>query len=88
MTDPTTPPGSTTKPRQFRVSDPIWTAYERVCQRLGATRAEDLNAHIAAMIREHGDPQDIADLEAGLSETAHRRSRMHPGRPPKAKPDS
>lgn len=77
------PPDTETKPRQFRVATPIWEAFDRVCSRLGMTRAESLNAHIAAVIEKHGDAEDRADLARGQAELAERRARMHPGRPRK-----
>ncbi|MEV6445974.1 hypothetical protein [Amycolatopsis sp. NPDC051716] len=73
----------TTKPRQFRVPEPLWTAYDNVCQRLGVTRAEDLNAHIRSTVEEHGDDVDRALLAEAEAELAERRARKG-GRPPKA----
>lgn len=85
MTAPTSE-NDTTKPRQFRVAEGHWKAYKRICDRLGTTRAEDLNAHIRAMITEHGDAEDHRLLAEADAELAERRARMHPGRPPKATP--
>lgn len=75
--------GDTTKPRQVRVPDALWAAYERVCSRLGHTRAEDINAHIRRQVRRHGDAEDMAALRAADAELAERRARRG-GRPPAA----
>lgn len=72
----------TTKPRQVRVPDDAWTAYDKVCARLGRTRAEDINSHIAQQIRQHGTPAEIALLERAEAEVTERRARKG-GRPPK-----
>lgn len=71
----------TTKPRQFRVADGHWEAYDRVCKAQGTTRAEDLNAHIRRQIQEHGDDEALRLLAEADAEVAERRARMHPGRP-------
>lgn len=71
-----------TKPRQIRVPDALWTAYDRVCKSLGTTRATDLNEHMRARVREHGTDQDRADLEHADAELEERRARKG-GRPRK-----
>jgi len=76
----------TTKPRQFRVPEPLWAAYDNVCRRLGTTRAEDLNAHIQATVKKHGDRVDHQLLAEAEAEVAERRARKG-GRPPKAPTD-
>lgn len=76
------PPKTPTRP--IRVPIVMWDAYGRVTRRLDTDRSARLLEHMAADIREHGDEQDIADLERGLQELAQRRARMHQGRPRKA----
>lgn len=76
MADPTTT-------RNIRVPTPLWKAYDNVCQRLGTTRGEDLNAHIRSSVEEHGDDVDRALLAEAEVELAERRARKG-GRPPKA----
>lgn len=66
--------------RVIRVPDGIWNAYERVCKRLGRSRAEDLLAHMRRTIKRHGDEQDLADLAAGEAELAANRANKG-GRP-------
>ena len=61
----------------------MWEAYERVCARLGRDRTEDITDRIRERIREHGDDQALAALDAAEREIAERRSRKG-GRPPKA----
>ena len=69
-----------TKPRQVRVPEGLWAAYERVCARLKRTRAEDINEHIRRQIEAHGDDEDRAALAAADAELAERRARKG-GRP-------
>jgi len=69
-----------TKPRQIRIADGHWTAYERVCDRLGTTRAEDINNHIRRRIEDHGDDADKALLAQADAEIEERRARKG-GRP-------
>ena len=69
-----------TRTRPVRVPDGMWDAYGRVCGRLGVDRTADLLDHVRDRIREHGDEQDLADLEAAETELAERRSRKG-GRP-------
>ena len=66
----------------FRVPRTMWAAFGRVCQRRGLTRTERLLAVIRADIANHGDAQDLADLDAAERELTERRSRKG-GRPPK-----
>ena len=66
----------------IRVPRSLWTAYGRVCDRLGIGRAEDLIDHMGRRVHEHGDDADRADLAAADEELAARRSRKG-GRPPK-----
>lgn len=72
----------TTQPRQIRVPTGAWTAYEHVCQRLGRTRAEDINLHIREMIQAHGTKEDRKLLAQADTELAERRARKG-GRPRK-----
>ncbi|MFF0867645.1 hypothetical protein ACFYUV_38190 [Nonomuraea sp. NPDC003560] len=74
----------TTKPRQVRIAEGHWKAYKRVCDELGTTRAEHLNAYIRAVIAEQGDAEAQRLAVAADAEVAERRSRMHTGRPRKA----
>ena len=69
----------------IRVPRLMWNAYDRVCDRIGKDRTEDITDHIRERIREHGDERDIADLEAAEQELAERHARKG-GRPPKAAP--
>ncbi|HEY0637949.1 MAG TPA: hypothetical protein VGD67_09905 [Pseudonocardiaceae bacterium] len=71
----------TTKPRQVRIPEDIWAAYERVCSRRGLTRAEAINAAIRREIRRHGDDDDRAAIARADAELAERRARKG-GRPP------
>lgn len=75
--------GDSTKPRQVRVPDGLWAAYDVVCRKIGRTRAEDINDHIRRQVREHGGPAELALLEEADAEVAERRSRKG-GRPAKA----
>ena len=76
-------PGSGhTHHQRFRIPSVMWAAYERVADRLQTTRTALLLDHIRADIREHGDEQDMADLELAEDELAARRSRKG-GRPRK-----
>jgi hypothetical protein len=70
-TTPTTP---------IRVPRRMWAAFGRVCTRLGRDRTEDLLAHMREQIQQHGDEEDLADLEAAEEELRERRSRKG-GRP-------
>jgi len=72
--------GDSTKPRQVRVADGLWSAYERVCAKLGRTRAEDINDHIRRQIKQHGDASDHELLAEAEAELAERRGRKG-GRP-------
>lgn len=67
---------------RFRIPRTMWHAFDRVCSRLGTTKTGRLLDHIRADIREHGDKQDLADLEAAERELAVRRARRG-GRPRK-----
>jgi len=73
----------TTATRPIRTALPIWEAYGRVCERLGTDRSADLRDHMAAQIREYGDEQDLADLEAGLKELADRHRAKYQDRAPR-----
>ena len=70
---------------RFRIPRVMWAAFGRICERQGITRTERLLAVIRADITNHGDAQDLADLEAAERELTERRSRKG-GRPPKKKP--
>ncbi|MFI0484915.1 hypothetical protein [Actinomadura sp. 9N215] len=78
-----TPDPDHTPIRKLRVSDPLWEAYDSVCQRVfGRTRSEDLVEHMRQVIREHGSAAELALLEQAEKELAERRARKG-GRPPK-----
>lgn len=69
---------------RFRIPRVMWDAFGRICERRGITRTERLLDVIRTDITDHGDAQDLADLEAAERELAERRSRKG-GRPPKKK---
>lgn len=75
----------TTKPRQVRIAEGHWTAYKRVCDELGITRAEHLNGYIRQTIAQFGDGEAQRLAAEADAELGERRARMHPGRPPKAR---
>lgn len=85
------PPSSSTDHThhtRFRIPLPMWEAFGRVADRLGTNRTARLLDHVRADIREHGDEQDRADLEAAERELTERRSRKG-GRPRSSpKPDA
>jgi hypothetical protein len=64
----------------IRVPRRLWSAYGRVCKRLGRDRTEDLLDHMRRQITRHGDGEDLADLAAAEEELRERRSRKG-GRP-------
>jgi hypothetical protein len=64
----------------IRVPRLMWTAYGRVCARLGRDRTEDLLGHMRRQIKRHGDEADLADLAAAEDELRERRARKG-GRP-------
>lgn len=70
---------------RFRIPRRMWDAYGRITDRQGTDRTADLVAHVRAVIEQHGDDQDRADLAAADLELAERRSRKG-GRPPKSAP--
>src|SRR4051794_20349317 len=80
MTTPKTEPGDRTSQQNFRLPLIWWTAFGRVCDRLGVTRTARILEHIKADLRDLGDDQDRADLATGEQELAERRSRKG-GRP-------
>lgn len=69
---------------RFRVPKRLWEAYGSAAQRQGTDRSADLVAHIRAYVREHGNEQEHAELQAAEQELTERRARKG-GRPPKAK---
>lgn len=58
-----------------RMPTRMWAAFGRVCTRRGISRAARIRAMITADIREHGDAEDLADLEAAEAELRTRRAR-------------
>jgi hypothetical protein len=71
---------------KFRIPRRLWDAYGRVTARLDTDRSADLLDHVRATVKEHGDEQDHADLEAAEQELAERRARK--GGRPKKEPSS
>lgn len=67
---------------KFRIPRRLWDAYGRVTTRLDTDRSADLLDYVRAMVEEHGDEQDRADLAAAEQELAERRARKG-GRPKK-----
>ncbi|MEV4091432.1 hypothetical protein [Streptosporangium saharense] len=65
---------------RFRIPHRMWDAYARVAERLGTDRSARLLDHVRADIREHGDPEELAALEAAERELLERRARKG-GRP-------
>lgn len=82
-----TEPGDRTPLQRLRIPALMWAAYGRVTARLGTTRAADLLDHVRRRIRDDGDRQDLADLDAAEAELAERRARKG-GRPRKPDPES
>lgn len=80
MTEPTSEHTFITR---FRIPRRMWDAYGSVTERLGADRSSDLVEHVRATIREHGNADEIVELEAAERELTERRSRKG-GRPSKA----
>ena len=78
----TTPAEDHTHHTRFRIPKLMWDSYGRVTARLGTNRTARLLDHVRADIREHGNEQDLADLEAAEQELIERRSRKG-GRPRK-----
>jgi hypothetical protein len=66
---------------RFRIPRVMWDAYGRVAARLETDRTALLLDHVRADIREHGDEQDLADLDRAEQELTERRARKG-GRPP------
>ncbi|MFF0863544.1 hypothetical protein ACFYUV_17425 [Nonomuraea sp. NPDC003560] len=54
-----------------------------VIRRLGTDRSARLLDHIRADLRQHGTPEEVAELDAAERELSERRAREG-GRPPKA----
>lgn len=77
-----TPDPDHTHHTRFRIPRRMWDAYGRVTDRLGTDRTARLLDHIRADIKDHGDAQDLADLEAAEQELTERRARKG-GRPKK-----
>lgn len=71
-----------TKTRPVRVPESLWSAYGRICKRLGTDRTNDLLDRMRERVHEHGDAQDQQDLQRAEEELVRRRSRKG-GRPPK-----
>lgn len=71
---------------RFRIPRRMWDAYGSVTERLGTDRSARLLDLIRADIRQHGTPEDIAELEAAEQELADRRARK--GGRPRRTPDA
>lgn len=78
MTQPDSP--SHTHMTRFRIPRPMWQAFGRVADRQSTNRTAKLLDYIRAEIHQHGDTQDLADLQASEVELAKRRARTG-GRP-------
>ena len=72
--------GDHTPAVHVRMPRPMWAAYNRICERLGVDRSEDLLGYVRRQIEQHGDDTDHADLAAADKELAERRARKG-GRP-------
>ncbi|WP_055696502.1 hypothetical protein [Streptomyces silaceus] len=65
---------------RFRLPRRMWDAYGTAAERTGVDRSADLVAHVRDFIRQHGNEQELAELEAAEQELAERRARKG-GRP-------
>ncbi|MFD9950840.1 hypothetical protein ACFWYW_58900 [Nonomuraea sp. NPDC059023] len=75
--------GKHTPYRKFRLPEPLWDAYETVCQRVfSRERSEDLVQHIRTVVSEYGNADELAKMELAEKELEERRSRKG-GRPRK-----
>ncbi|MFJ9037464.1 hypothetical protein ACIRF8_12855 [Streptomyces sp. NPDC102406] len=75
-------PADHTFTTKFRIPRRMWDAYGTAADRTGVDRSADLVDHVRAFIREHGNEQERAELEAAEQELAERRARRG-GRPKK-----
>lgn len=76
-------PEDHTKPRQIRIPDALWTTYADFCNRLGTTRAQDINDLIRERMERDGTEEERAAIAVADAELEERRARTG-GRPPKA----
>lgn len=67
---------------RFRLPRRMWDAYGTAAARQGVDRSADLVDHVRDFIRQHGNAQELAELEAAEQELAERRARKG-GRPRK-----
>ncbi|MGW2082133.1 hypothetical protein ACWCOW_35335 [Streptomyces sp. NPDC001939] len=67
---------------RFRIPRRMWDAYGTAAERTGVDRSADLVDHVRDFIREHGNEQELAELDAAEQELAERRARKG-GRPRK-----
>lgn len=65
---------------RFRIPKRLWDAYGSAAKRQETDRSTDLVNHVRDYVREHGDDQDLSELEAAEKELAERRTRKG-GRP-------
>ncbi|MDK1473629.1 hypothetical protein QNO07_09375 [Streptomyces sp. 549] len=65
---------------RFRIPKRMWDAYGQVTEQQGTNRTADLVDHVRAYIKDHGDAEALAQLEASERELAERRARKG-GRP-------
>lgn len=78
-------PDDHTPIRRFRAPDDLWEAYETLCKRVfSQERGTRLLDHMRADIRQHGNAEELAKLEAAEREMAERRARK--GGRPRLKP--
>ena len=67
---------------RFRIPRRMWDAYGTAAARQGIDRSADLVDHVRDFIRQHGNEQELAELQAAEQELAERRARKG-GRPRK-----
>lgn len=67
---------------RFRIPRRMWDAYGTAATRQGIDRSTDLVDHVRDFIRDHGNEQEQAELQAAEQELAERRARKG-GRPKK-----
>ena len=70
----------------IRVPRQWWTAWGRVCGRLGVTRTQRIMAAMISDIGQYGDDQDRADVAAGQAMLDAAAARKRLGRPPTPRP--
>ena len=69
---------------RFRIPRRMWDAYGTAAARKGIDRSADLVDHVRSFIKQHGNEQERAALQAAEQELAERRARR--GGRPKTRP--